>query len=104
MASHMASPLAMSGLRATVSRETREPPDPPAITAGPRSSWRISAARVSACSADSVEPENQTLEAPQLGRSQMRTRRPRSTTRPPDASLPGPLGGHEVQAAARRAQ
>jgi hypothetical protein len=56
-----------------VSIEIREPPDPPAITAGVMSSCVSSAANVSAGIADSDVPVKQTSDSPQFGRSQIKT-------------------------------
>lgn len=59
-----------------MSSDTRDPPDPPAMTAGARSSWRNSPASTSACMADSELPAKHTSEAPVLGLSQTSTRFP----------------------------
>ena len=61
---HIASAVASSGWRATVSSEMREPPEPPATTTGPRSSTRSSPASASAWIVDSVAPVKETLDSP----------------------------------------
>ena len=86
---HNASPDATSGWRAAVSIDTREPPEPPEITAGAMSSWVSSAASVSACIADSDAPVKQTSDAPQFGRSQIRTWLPSPARAPASSRTPG---------------
>ncbi len=65
----MATPPAMSGLRAAVRREIRAPPEPPVMTVGPKSSWRRRRASESACITDSDGPVKLTEDAPQFRRS-----------------------------------
>src|SRR4051794_2969645 len=65
-----------SGCRAAVSAESRAPPDPPAMTIGPRSRAVISRPSVSARMCDSVGPQNWTSDRPQFGRSHTGPRGP----------------------------
>src|SRR4051812_5403838 len=85
----MATPDATSRWRAAVSNETREPPEPPAMTAGVMSSCRSSWASASACMADSELPVKQTSDSPQFGRSQIRTRLPSSANAAASSRTPG---------------
>src|SRR6266536_4988459 len=71
---------AISGCRATVSSDVREPAEPPMIVVLPRPSVSISPARVSACMLDSKSVSNLRSEAPVFGRSQSRTCLPPSAS------------------------
>ena len=85
----MPSARATSGWVAAVSSDTRAPPEPPKTNAGVRSSARNSPARWSACICDSDAPVNTTSDAPQLGRSQMRTRWPSAASASASCRIPG---------------
>ena len=64
---------ATSGWRAAVRSEIREPPEPPMMTAGARSSARSNPASRSACISDSDSPVKQMSDAPVFGRSHTST-------------------------------
>jgi hypothetical protein len=84
-----ATAAATPGWRVAVSSDTREPPDPPAITAGVMSSWESRPASVSACMVDSDEPVKHTSDSPVLGRSQMSTRLPAAARASASSRTPG---------------
>ena len=86
---HNARPEATSRCRAAVSIDTRDPPDPPMMTAGAMSSCLRSPARASACIADSESPVKQTSDSPQFGRSQMSTRLPSAASAVASSRTPG---------------
>ena len=72
-----------------VSSDTRDPPEPPAMTAGVMSRWVSRPASTSACMADSDGPVKHTSEAPVLGRSQMSTRLPAAASASASSRTPG---------------
>ena len=84
-----ATPAAAPGWRVAVSSDTREPPEPPAMTAGAMSSWDSRPASTSACMADSDGPVKHTSDAPVLGRSQISTRLPPAASASASSRTPG---------------
>ncbi|WP_218040351.1 hypothetical protein [Actinomadura sp. WMMB 499] len=86
---HSATPAATSRCSAAVSSDTRDPPEPPASTAGAMSSLVSSPASTRACITDSEAPVKQTSDSPVLGRSQTSTRFPRSASASASSRTPG---------------
>ena len=84
-----ATAAATSRWRVAVSRDTREPPEPPAMTAGVMSRWDRRPASTSACMADSDGPVKHTSDAPVLGRSQISTRFPAAASASASSRTPG---------------